>query len=315
MVDYQKRAMTEEDIYSFRQNNQIASQCGFIGYLRGDFGPAGADFFSEWFDYRKDLKTPEFKQEFDAIINDLREEGDILHDKKSLAKYFNTTPQAHMKELAFDKSSVCCGVRVDTEKYTYLFRLNPSSGDYNVAVHCYVKEWLDQHMRLARGGVRFINTNYEELYRVPDGDQIRIDHEDYAANTVVRYVDSYHAEISGVIYHIAEFADMCKRKHWKVIPLRSSLPDYCYSYIVTENVIGIIKKGESGFFKTDISFADKSEAKKIVEEYNKKLCVTKAQYQAMQAGSMFGWEVPAADPAMYDANGTAKVSFKGGNVQ
>lgn len=41
----------------------------------------------------------------------------------------------------------------------------------------------------------------------------------------------------------------------------------------------------------------------MVDEYNGKLGVTKAQEEAMKAGSMFGWNVPGADPKNYDMDG------------
>lgn len=306
MVDYQRRAMIEEeDLYSFRQSSQIAGQCGFIGYLRGDFGPSGDCFYSSWFDGdRADLKTPEFKQEFDEIINDLREEGDILYDRKSLEEYFNSTPQARMKELAFDKSSVCCGIRVDTEKYAYLFRLNPFSGDYNVSVHCYVKDWLDKHIQNARKGIRFINPAYKVKFRLKDGDKVRFVYSDGdTEDRVARYIDEYHVEIGNVIYHICELAEKLERAKAKLIPLRSTLPESCYTYVISDNCIGIIKKGESGYYKTDISFFGADNAQEIIDEYNDRLGVTPAQAKAMQAGSMFGWDTLAADPAQYDTDG------------
>lgn len=86
MIDYEKRAMIEaEDKYTFRQSSQISSQTGLIGYLRADMDTDGNGFFSSWNDYRKDLKTDEFKQEFDEVINSLREEGDILHNRRAPA--------------------------------------------------------------------------------------------------------------------------------------------------------------------------------------------------------------------------------------
>ena len=79
MVDYEKRAMTEEeDKYTFTQSAQISSQTGLIGHLRADMDTDGNGFFSTWFGYRDDLKTDEFKAEFDEVVNSLREEGDIL---------------------------------------------------------------------------------------------------------------------------------------------------------------------------------------------------------------------------------------------
>ena len=38
---------------------------------------------------------------------------------------------------------------------------------------------------------------------------------------------------------------------------------------------------------------------------NKRMGVTKAQEAAMLAGSLFGWDTPAARPKNYDENGKA----------
>ncbi len=47
---------TDEQKYTYRQSTQIEGQTGSIGYLRGDFGAGGKEFFSSWFDHRRDLK-------------------------------------------------------------------------------------------------------------------------------------------------------------------------------------------------------------------------------------------------------------------
>ena len=52
-----------------------------------------------------------------------------------------------------------------------------------------------------------------------------------------------------------------------------------------------------------IPHTSKEEARAIVEEYNRKLGVTRAQEEAMKGGSMFGFDKPIADPANYDAQG------------
>ena len=38
---------------------------------------------------------------------------------------------------------------------------------------------------------------------------------------------------------------------------------------------------------------------------NAELRITRPQMEAMKAGSMFGWNVPGADPKNYDENGKA----------
>lgn len=66
------------------------------------------------------------------------------------------------------------GVRVNTQDYAYLMRLNPYKGEYNLYCYCYKKDWLDSHLEKAERGIRFINPDYKELFRIDDGDKIRI---------------------------------------------------------------------------------------------------------------------------------------------
>lgn len=300
MVDYEKRAMTEaEDKYTFRQSSQISGQCGLIGHLRADMDTDGNGFFSSWFDYRPDLKTDEFKTELDEVINSLQEGGDILHSRSDLAKYCYSTPQSKMPT-----EQDYYGVRVNTEKYAYLLRLNPNKGEYNLYCYCYRRDWLDSHLRQAEKGIRFINPNYKELFRIPDGDRVRLLYSDgEKADRTCRYIDDYHVEVGDNLYHICEFAERMERSQAKVIPLRSSLPEQCYVYVETKNEVGLIQKGESGYYRTDMWIKDANDGRQITNELNEKIGVTKAQAEAMKAGSMFGWETPAADPKNYDADG------------
>ena len=95
MTEYEKRAMIEaEDKYTFRQSTQISMQTGLIGHLRADMDTDGNGFFSSWFDFREELKTDEFKAEFDDVINSLREEGDILHNAGRLPSTAIAHPKA-----------------------------------------------------------------------------------------------------------------------------------------------------------------------------------------------------------------------------
>ena len=81
-MDY--RVLTEaERKYTFSQSQQLSMQTGLIGYLRADFGSNGNEFWTTWNDFRKDLKTDEFKAEFDDVINGLRD-GDVLSGRKAM---------------------------------------------------------------------------------------------------------------------------------------------------------------------------------------------------------------------------------------
>ena len=70
----------------------------------------------------------------------------------------------------------------------------------------------------------------------------------------------------------------------------------------TEELI-IIKRGEKGYYRCEFSTEDKPFNRELADDRNVKLGVSKAQEAAMLAGSMYGWEVPAADPKNYDDKG------------
>lgn len=300
-MDLDMRALTEkEDKYTFSNSMQISMQCGLIGHLRADMDSDGNGFFSSWEDYRKELKTDEFKDEFDKVINSLREEGDILYNRKSLAKYCYSSPQAKM-----NNEQNYYGVRVDTQKYAYLCRLNPNKGEYNLYCYCYIKDWLDKHIRSAEKGIRFITPEYKEKFRISDGEKIRITFSDgEVKDRVCRYIDDSHMEVGDDLYHICEFAERMEQCGATFIPLRSDLPEVCYSILPSTGDVIIIKHGESGYYRCEYSTEDKAFNREFANDRNANLGVSKAQVEAMLAGSMYGWDVPAADPKSYDENGT-----------
>lgn len=300
-MDLDMRALTEkEDKYTFSNSMQISMQCGLIGHLRADMDSDGNGFFSSWEDYRKEMKTDEFKDEFDKVINSLREEGDILYNRKSLAKYCYSSPQAKM-----NNEQDYYGVRVDTEKYAYLCRLNPNKGEYNLYCYCYIKDWLDKHIRSAEKGIRFITPEYKEKFRISDGEKIRITFSDgEVKDRVCRYIDDSHVEVGDDLYHICEFAERMEQCGATFIPLRSDLPEVCYSILPSTGDVIIIKHGESGYYRSEYSTEDKAFNREFANDRNANLGVSKAQVEAMLAGSMYGWDVPAADPKSYDVNGT-----------
>ena len=300
-MDLDMRALTEkEDKYTFSNSMQISMQCGLIGHLRADMDSDGNGFFSSWEDYRKELKTDEFKDEFDKVINSLREEGDILYNRKSLAKYCYSSPQAKM-----NNEQDYYGVRVDTEKYAYLCRLNPNKGEYNLYCYCYIKDWLDKHIRSAEKGIRFITPEYKKKFRISDGEKIRITFSDgEVKDRVCRYIDDSHVEVGDDLYHICEFAERMEQCGATFIPLRSDLPEVCYTILPSTGDVIIIKHGESGYYRCEYSTEDKAFNREFANDRNANLGVSKAQIEAMLAGSMYGWDVPAADPKSYDKNGT-----------
>ncbi|MDD2268099.1 MAG: hypothetical protein PHY15_00955 [Eubacteriales bacterium] len=298
------RAMTPtERMYIYAQSSQISRQTGLIGHLRADMDTDGQGFFSTWFDYRKDLKTDSFKTEFDEVMDACRfsdKYGHMLGDRELMKRYCCDHPDA-----GFEGScTTIYGFRIDTDNFAYLLRLNPQKGDYNLYCYCYRRDWLDSHLQKAERGILFITPNYDEKFRILDGDKVRVTYYDgETKDYTCRYIDDYHVEVGDNLYHICELAERMEQNGNKVIPLRSSLPEQCYSTLATSKEIIILKRGESGYYRTDIEYQNQEESRKIVDACNAELGVTKAQEEAMKAGSMFGFEVPGADPKNYNDNG------------
>lgn len=135
----------EEKDYTYTSSPEVLQKTGCIGHLRGDFGSSGIEWYSNWFEHNPELKTQEFSKDIDEVINNLRfgkEYGKMMGDRDSMAKYCYSHPESmfagnYTREFGF---------RADTEKYSFLFRLNLNRGDYNFYVYCYEKEALDKHL-------------------------------------------------------------------------------------------------------------------------------------------------------------------------
>lgn len=291
------RPMTEaERKYSYSQSQQLTSQTGCIGHLRAYFNRDG-QFVTSWDDHRADLKSAEFVQDCEEVIHTLREDGqyeDILKDRGSLASVCRDYPESGFGN---DREY---GFRVDTLRYAYLLRLNPNRGEYNVYCYCYVRQWLEKHMQRAEKGIRFITPDYKEKFRICDGEKVRMtDPSGESWEQTCRYIDEAHLEVGGNLYHICELAERLQRSGAEVIPLRSNLPEKCFGLLESTGEMIVITRGESGYTPTGI-YPQSASPKEGVTAVNAANGVTKAQEAAMVAGSMFGWDTPAADPRNYD---------------
>lgn len=218
---YLRPMWPEEQKYAFSQSTQIAGQCGSIGYLRGDFDSSGGMFHTTWNEHRSSLVTPEFKAELDMVVNALRN-GDfyppLLKNRESMRAFINEYPEGKMAPNLADAH----GYRVDTPNTAYLIRCKPMRGEYDFYLYAYKSEWLNQHMEKASFGIRFIDSLYNEKFRVKDGDMVRITYADGEQRTpICRYIDETHLEVENNLYHICELAEVLERNGSAVEPLES----------------------------------------------------------------------------------------------
>ena len=68
--------------------------------------------------------------------------------------------------------------------------------------------------------IRFVNSNEQTLFNLPDGGRIRITYPDREpADRVCHFIDEYHTDIGGYHYHICEFAERMEQIGAKYKPL------------------------------------------------------------------------------------------------
>ena len=296
------RLPKEQVMYADSQSSQLEGQTGFAGHFRGDFGKSGREFQFTWAS-QKTFATPEFQKEFAQVIEALRAEDGcgLLVSRERLRQccqdYGATEIQGGTgKEYGF---------RLKTASHTYLLRATPGGMTADFRLYVYASRFLEQHLVKAKNGIRFIDSHYRELFRLPDGGTVRIllsggGHMDRRC----RYIDDTHLEMGDGpynLYHICQFAEHMEKNGNTVIPMWDSLPEKCFSLEPsTGNIIEIFHGGS--YIPRDMSSKMKSN-REVVDLVNGKLGISKAQEAAMLAGCLSGWQAPEANPANYDREG------------
>ena len=123
-------------------------ELGAIGHVRIDFGYKGREFWHTWWPRGpEELNTSEFKEELGKVVNDLR--LGVLKDLPSMRRY------CWGLENGAITGGTCCqnyGFALETDRYIYRLRCNPTEGDYQAYLGCFDKQAQKQEMGLTEKG-------------------------------------------------------------------------------------------------------------------------------------------------------------------
>ena len=73
---------------------------------------------------------------------------------------------------------------------------------------------------------------------------------------------------------------------------RNELPEACFATLPGMGNLVILKRGETGYYRSDWETGNKAENKQIADLHNAASGINPAQVSAMQVGSMCGFHVP-----------------------
>lgn len=157
--------------------------------------------------------------------------------------------------------------------------------------------------------IRFIDSNYNDLFSVPDGGTVFLMYSDgEKAERTCKYIDPTHFYAGSHCWHICEFAERMEQNHTRYapFPMPDNMPFRSYAVNRVSGEMVLLKYGETGYFHCNYSTNNKSENQSRADKINGLIGITKAQAAAMYGGSMFGFDKPIADPANYKEDGTMK---------
>ena len=61
--------------------------------------------------------------------------------------------------------------------------------------------------------IRFIDSHYKDLFRIPDGSCIQIHYPDETVVKPCKFIDEYHTQIGTNVFHICQFAEIMERNN------------------------------------------------------------------------------------------------------
>lgn len=133
--------------YTYESGYSEKRRAGCIGIMTGRLNEEESSISVYWEIFDSERKTPFFMKDFDDVINALRVRKDKspgpLFNRPTLDNFCKT----HKGNLQYCNGSVLYGFKIETQFYTYLFKIDPRKDKDNIRVFCYTKIFLDNHIK------------------------------------------------------------------------------------------------------------------------------------------------------------------------
>ena len=94
--------------------------------------------------------------------------------------------------------------------------------------------------------IRFINSSYDELFRIPNGGTVEVSFPDRKFVEKCFYIDDYHMKAGSTVYHICQFAELLEKKGGKCMPEPAVLDDSA-AWSVGHSTYLLMQKSDRGW--------------------------------------------------------------------
>lgn len=140
--------------------------------------------------------------------------------------------------------------------------------------------------------IRFIDSNYVNLFFLPDGANIRLIH----ANGEERilpcgFIDEYHLKVGREVFHICQFAELMERNGTQYQPEKPlPLPERCHALHPETGELIVLRRWERGYKVSPFCQKDKQSNQRLADQENGASHIGRQQVSQMVSGAFGGWQ-------------------------
>ena len=152
--------------------------------------------------------------------------------------------------------------------------------------------------------IRFIDSNYTNLFFLPDGANIRLTYTNGERRILpCKHMDEYHLKAGNEVFHICQFAELMERNGTLYQPdMPLPLPERCHALHPKTGELIVLHRGERGYTVSPFSQKDAQSNQRLADQENGAGQIGRQQVTQMLSGAFEGWKqnTPKRKSPSYD---------------
>lgn len=312
-------AQVREFLYLYPQPHQeLILATGAIGCFSGSV--EGEDLATDrhWQTYRHVWITKDFMDEAQQVFNYLtsNQECGAFLSRQDAVEGFILCNHGEGNISRFNQQTNEYGFRVDTQNHTFMIHLVVDlNAPPNVYIYMYQRSLLESHIERASQGICFPSATISdwEAFHIEDGDSIALNYGSGPLSECgfvmkeCRFITDSFICVGGEPWVTETLVKEYHKKGITIFPVRGSLPKVCYWFREEAGSLWELHRGEIGALLSPLNEPEAPEKnRKLADDLNKAMGITKAHEECMWWGCMNSWAEPNADPAYYNEDGSIK---------